>query len=201
MRDIGLLLRDYLLFFILPLWIVAGLTDYVLHRHTRIEETAGTKESILHALQLAEAGIPVVLALLLDINALLILVMLIGFVLHEITALWDLSCAARRRYVSPLEQHVHSFMEVLPLMALSFVTIMYWNQFLALFGFGQEPARFTLHPKSTPVPAGYLLPLLLSVVCLVVLPYAEELWRCLRTASSRRLRENTRQTLRPSAAA
>jgi hypothetical protein len=201
MRDIGLLLRDYLLFFILPLWIVAGLTDYVLHKHTRIEETAGTKESILHALQLAEAGVPVLMALLLDINALIILVMLIGFVLHEITALWDLRYAFRRRYVSPFEQHVHSFMEVLPLMALSFVTVMYWNQFMALFGFGPEPARFELHQKSNPIPTEYLLPLLLSVACFVVLPYAEELWRCIRTASSRRLRENTKQTLRPSEAA
>lgn len=200
MRDIGLLLREYLLFFILPLWIVAGLTDYVLHKRTRIEETAGTRESVLHALQLAEAGVPVLLALFLDINALIILLMLTGFVLHEITALWDLSYASRRRYVSPLEQHVHSFMEVLPLMALSFVTIMYWNQFTALWGFGPEPARFALHPKANPIPTGYLLPLLLSVACFVVLPYAEELWRCFRSASSRRLRENTKQALRPSAA-
>jgi hypothetical protein len=201
MRDIGLLLRDYLLLFILPLWIVAGLTDYMLHKRTRIEETAGTKESVLHAIQVGEAGVPVLLALLLDINALIILLMLIGFVLHEITALWDLNYASRRRYVSPFEQHVHSFMEVLPLMALSFVTVLYWNQFTALFGFGPEPARFELRPKPTPISTGYLLPLLLSVACFVVLPYAEELWRCVRTASSRRLRDNTKQTLRPSEAA
>lgn len=155
MRDIGVPLREYLLFFILPLWIVAGLTDYVLHKRTRIEETAGTRESVLHALQLAEAGVPVLLALFLDINALIILLMLIGFVLHEITALWDLSYASRRRYVSPLEQHVHSFMEVLPLMALSFVTIMYWNQFTALWGVGPEAPRFALHPKANPIPTGY----------------------------------------------
>jgi hypothetical protein len=55
MLEADLLLRQYLLFFILPLWMLAGLTDYVLHRRTRIEETAGIKESVLHALQLGEA--------------------------------------------------------------------------------------------------------------------------------------------------
>jgi hypothetical protein len=201
MLDAAALVRLYLLFFILPLWMLAGLTDYLLHKRTRIEETAGTTESLLHATQLAEAGIPVLLALLLDINALIILFMLIGLVLHEITALCDLSYASRRRYVSPLEQHIHSFMEVLPMMALSFVTILYWSQFTALFGFGPESARFELRPKSDPISTAYLVLLLLSVACFVVLPYAEELWRCIRAAPSRRLKENLRQPLRPSQAA
>ena len=200
MLDAGLLLRQYLLFFILPLWMLAGLTDYVLHKRTRIEETAGIKESVLHALQLGEAGLPVLAALLLEINALIILFMLIGFVLHEVTALLDVSYASSRRYVSPLEQHVHSFMEVLPLMALSFVTVMYWNQFAALFGFGPETPRFDLHPKSHPISSVYLAVLLLCIACFIVLPYTEELWRCFRAASLGR-KANVRQTLRPSRAA
>ena len=114
-----MLLRHYLLFFILPLWMAAGVTDYVLHKRAQIEENAGTKESILHALQLGEAGIPVMLALLLEVNAFTFLVMVLAFILHELTSLWDVSYASAHRYVSPLEQHVHSFMEVLPLMALS----------------------------------------------------------------------------------
>ena len=200
MLDAGLLLRQYLLFFILPLWMLAGLTDYVLHKRTRIEETAGIKESVLHALQLGEAGLPVLLALLLEINALIILFMLIGLVLHEVTALLDVSYASSRRYVSPLEQHVHSFMEVLPLMALSFVTVMYWNQFAALFGFGPETPRFDLHPKSHPISSVYLAILLLCIACFIVLPYTEELWRCFRAASRER-KDNVRRTLRPSRAA
>jgi hypothetical protein len=201
MLDAGMLLRNYLVFFILPLWMVAGLSDYLLHRRTRIEENAGTTESLLHVLQLSEVGIPVLLALLLEINALIILFMLIGLVLHEITALWDVSYASTRRHVSPLEQHVHSFLEVLPLMAVSFVTVMYWNQFVALFDFGPEAPRFELRPKSNPLPTLHLAALLMSVVCFVVLPYAEELWRCIRTDASRRPRASTKQALRPSQAA
>jgi hypothetical protein len=201
MFDAGTLLTNYLIFFILPLWMVAGLSDYLLHRRTRIEENAGTKESMLHLLQLSEVGIPVLLALLVDINAFVILIMLIGLVLHEITALWDVSYASKRRYVSPLEQHVHSFLEVLPLMAVSFVTVMYWDQFMALFGVGAETVSFALRPKANPLPTLHLVALLVSVACFVVLPYAEELWRCIRAVPSRRLRQNTKQTLRSSQAA
>jgi uncharacterized membrane protein len=127
----ALLVRYYLLYFILPLWILAGMTDYFLHKRTRIENTSGTKESILHLLQLTEAGVPVVLGLLFDINALIMAVMLGAVILHEATALWDVTYAHTRRYLGPLEQHIHSFLEVLPIMAVSFVTTLYWNQFLA----------------------------------------------------------------------
>jgi hypothetical protein len=201
MEECALLIRHYLLFFLLPLWIIAGFTDYVLHKQTRIEETAGTKESILHAVQLGEAGIPALFALLLDINALIIVIMLTGLLLHEITAIVDVSYASRRRYVSPFEHHVHSFMEILPLIAVSLVTTLYWNQFVALFGIGSDRPRFELHPKAQPISTAYLLVLLTCIACFIVLPYAEELWRCLRAAPSRRLRENTKHTLRPSQAA
>jgi hypothetical protein len=181
--------------------MAAGLTDYVLHKRAQIEDNAGTKESILHALQLGEAGIPVVLALLLEINALIFLVMVLAFILHELTSLWDVSYASAHRDVSPLEQHVHSFMEVLPLMALSFVTILYWNQFVALIGLGPEPPQFELRPKSNPLSTGYLVGLFLCIMLFVVLPYGEELWRCLRASRSRHIRDNTKQTFRQSQAA
>src|SRR3569832_2113207 len=63
---------------------------------------------------------------------------------HEATAVWDVSYAIKRRYVSPLEQHVHSFLEMTPLMAGIVVSIQHWGQLLALFGLGPEAARFAL---------------------------------------------------------
>jgi hypothetical protein len=189
--DPAVLVTGYLMYFILPLWIAAGISDYLLHRRTQIEYTSGTKESLLHLLQLSEAGLPVLLGLLLDINALVILIMLVGLVAHEATALWDLKYAVTRRYVAPLEQHVHSFLELLPLMGVSFVTILYWDQFLALFGLGQGPARFELRLKDPPLPLGYLLALFSAIVVCIVLPFAEELWRCL-TISRRRAEQPNR---------
>ena len=177
----ALLVRYYLLYFILPLWILAGMTDYFLPKRTRIENTSGTKESILHLLQLTEAGVPVVLGLLFDINALIMAVMLGAVVLHEATALWDVTYAHTRRYLGPLEQHIHSFLEVLPIMAVSFVTILYWNQLLALVGVGTEAPRFELRTKTDPLPTAYLIALFSSIAIFIVLPYGEELWRCLRT--------------------
>jgi hypothetical protein len=186
MFDPASLIRYYLLFFILPLWIAAGMTDYVLHRRTHIENTSGTKESLLHALQLGEAGIPVLMGLLLDINALVLLMMLAALLAHEATALWDVHVAIHRRYVGVFEQHVHSFLELLPLMGVSFVTILYWDQFLALFGLSSEPARFELRAKSTPLSFVYLVGSFSAVGLLIVLPYGEELWRCMSAARQRR---------------
>lgn len=201
MIDTVALIRQYLLYFVLPLWMLVGLIDYMLHKRSRIEDNAGTKESMLHLLQLAEAGVPVVFGLVFEINALVLLVMVIGLVLHQITALWDVSYAQSLRYISPLEQHVHSFMEILPIMALGFVTVMYWDQFVTLFGFGTQPARFGLHWKSDPLPAGYLISLFAAIGVFVVLPYAEELRRCLRASASRRLRQNMKQPAQPQRAA
>ncbi len=196
MADPALLVRQYLLYLIIPLWLVVGLADYFLHRRTKIEENAGTKESVLHALQLGEAGIPVLLGLLFDINALVIAVMLVALVVHEATALWDVTYAHTRRYIGPLEQHLHSFLEVLPIMAVSFVTILYWNQFAALFGWGPEEPRFEFRAKADPVPTGYLVALFSFIAVFIVLPYGEELWRCIRAA---RYRREARKSLNPAA--
>jgi hypothetical protein len=58
-------LREMLMYFVLPLWLAAGFADYLCHRAAHIEKTSGWKESILHLLQFAETAIPVLAALLL----------------------------------------------------------------------------------------------------------------------------------------
>jgi hypothetical protein len=192
MSDPAMLVRNYLLYVVLPLWVLAGVADYMMHRRTQIEYTSGAKESALHALQLSEAGVPVMMGLIFDVNALVILVMIAALVLHEATALWDLSYTTGRRYISPFEQHVHSFLEILPLMAVSFVAILYWNQFLALWGMGSEAARWELRWKPDPLPPAYLATLLGAVGLFIVLPFGEELWRCLRVARRRPERHKDR---------
>ncbi len=189
MMDPALLVRSYLLYLILPLWVLAGLTDYFLHRQSRIEENSGTKESVLHLLQLGEAGIPVLVALIFEINALVIAIMLFALIVHEATALWDVYYAHTRRYISPWEQHVHSFLEVLPIMAVSFVTVLYWNQFLALFGLGTEAPRLVVESKANPLPFAYLVGLCGSIALFIIVPYGEELWRCVSTARHGRIRQ------------
>lgn len=109
-----------LMYFVLSLWLAAGFADYLCHRASSIETTSGGKESLLHLLQFGEMAIPVLAAIFLEINALIILIMIVCLILHEATAIWDVSYAYGRREITPTEQHVHSFLEMLPLMGTAY---------------------------------------------------------------------------------
>jgi hypothetical protein len=105
------------------LWVLAGSLDYICHRRTKIETTSGPTESIIHTLMMTEAGIPMLLGLYLEVNAGVILLMIAAFFAHAGTAIWDVAYVVERRKVTPNEQHVHSFLEVLPFCAVSFVIV------------------------------------------------------------------------------
>lgn len=169
-----------LMYFVLPLWLLAGFADYLCHRASDIEHTSGAKESLLHLLLFAEMGVPVLAAIFLEINALIIAVMIVCFLLHEATSLWDVSYAAKLRNITPIEQHVHSLLEMLPLMGLLLIIVTHWGQFLALLGLGTEPASFALAFKRNPLPWPYVLTVLAAVALFEVLPFVEELIRGLR---------------------
>lgn len=173
-------LRRYLLYFIMPLWMGAGLLDWYYHRRTKIEKTAGTHESAIHALMMSEAGLPIMLGLFLEVNSLLLAIMIAAFFIHEATAYWDVAYAEGRREVTPNEQHTHSFLEVLPFMAVSFMICLHWGQFQALVGKGKETARFEFRSKKDPLPRRAVRIILGLVILTVVIPYAEEFWRCYR---------------------
>jgi ABC-type spermidine/putrescine transport system permease subunit I len=168
------------MYFVLPLWLAAGFADYLCHRAASIETTSGWKESLLHLLQLGEMAIPTFAAIFLEINALVIATMIICLIAHEATAIWDVSYAYRRREVTPTEQHVHSFLEMLPLMGLLIIVTLHWQQFLSLFGLGQETADFTLRLRQPPLPWLYVSTILSLVVLFEILPYLEELVRGIR---------------------
>ena len=172
-----------LMYFVLPLWFCAGLADWACHRATDLEHTTGAKESLIHLLMFAEVGIPLVMVLVLEVNALIIAVMIAAFLLHEATALWDVSYAVEHREVRPIEQHVHSFLEMVPLMALLLVVVRHWDQFLALVGLGSEPARFVLEWKVRPLPVAYLAMVLAGAFVLEFVPYLQELRRALRAGA------------------
>ena len=173
--------QSVLMYFVLPLWLAAGFADYLCHRATSIETTSGYKESLLHLLQFAEMAVPTLAAIFLEINALIILVMLISLVLHQLTAMWDVRYAYHRREVTPTEQHVHSVLEMLPLAALLIVVLLHWPQFLALFGTGSESADFAIRLKAEPLPWLYVTVMLTLVLVFEVLPYLEEFARGLRS--------------------
>lgn len=170
---------------VFPLWLGAGLADWYLHRRTRIEQTAGPRESLIHHLMFAETGVPVLLGLFCEVNAGVLATAYGSAGLHSLTALWDQYYAEPRRQVSPLEQHIHSYLEVSPIIAAFLLTGMHWDQARALIGRDQRRPRFTIRLKRRDPLSGRARVLLLAAVGLFgVLPYAEELYRCWRTRPS-----------------
>jgi hypothetical protein len=59
--------RKFLLGFVLPLWLAAGIADRLCHRKADIEHTAGAPESAMHLLMLSEAAVPVLAGLFFDV--------------------------------------------------------------------------------------------------------------------------------------
>lgn len=176
-----------LLYFILPLWLAAGFADYLCHRASNIETTSGYKESLLHLLMFLEVGVPLLAAIFFEINALVLAIMIAGFIAHQLTSLWDTSFADDKRRVTPVEQHVHSFLELLPLAGMLIVIILHWPHFLSLWGVGNETARFRVVMKPDPLPWEYVTAFLAGVLLFEVLPYLEELVRGVRSRKRRRI--------------
>jgi hypothetical protein len=137
-------------------------------------------------------AIPTVAAIFLEINALVILVMIVCLVLHEATAIWDVRYAYETRKVSPVEQHIHSVLEILPLAALLMIVAVHWGQFLALFSFGTEAADFGVRVKEPPLPVSYIATVLTLILLFDVLPYLEELARGILHRRRARLEANSR---------
>ena len=68
-----------LLYFIIPLWFLAGFADWLCHRATDIEHTTGVKESLLHLLMFTEIAVPLLACLFLEVNAAIFLLMILAF--------------------------------------------------------------------------------------------------------------------------
>jgi len=179
------------MYFVLPLWLVAGFADYLCHRASHIATTSGPKESLIHLLMLTEIGIAVTAAMTFEIDAAIIVLMIIVWAAHEATAVWDVTFAHHKREVTPIEQWVHGYLGVLPLLSLLIVVVLHWSQFLALFRLGTEAPRFDIVWKDPPLPWGYVLPIISATVLFEVLPYVEELARGVRARLRPRRAEPT----------
>lgn len=187
MQDTYETTRTYIAYFALPLWMLMGFGDYLCHRATQIERTSGIKESLLHVLMLLEMGVPVLLCLYFEVTALVLVLMILVFLIHEATALWDIAFAQDKRDIWLIETHIHSYLGVLPFMMGSIVICLNWDQFLALFGQSIESARWELIWRSRPFSLQYHLVMNALLAALLVGPYAEEVWRCYRARKLPRL--------------
>ena len=187
------LLQELLIYAVMPLWLLAGFGDWLLHRWQRIEERVGWREPALHLLMVGEIATGLAAALLLQITA-AVLVLLLGVAIaHEVTVWRDLSYAAARRRIAVPEQWVHALQIVIPWAALATLAVIHRDQLGAIVGSGR--ADWSLRLKDAPLPLEQVLAILVGGTVLVGIPILEELWRGVR-ASRRRAAHAPDQTVR-----
>ena len=108
------------------------------------------RESVIHLLMMAEVGVPITLALICEINPLVLTIILGSIAAHEATALWDVRTAEESgREVTPLEQHIHSFLESLPFMGSSALACLRWKDVQELLRGERKDDAWRLKPGAS----------------------------------------------------
>src|SRR6478735_11743525 len=146
--------RLVLMYVVFPVWVAAGLADWACHRRTRIESTSGIRENFFHWLLLAEIGVAMLAVALLEVNAAILLLVFACFLAHELTTWIELQFVSPLREVTPTEQMIHSFLEMLPLLSLALLAVGHWGQVLSLLD--ESMPDFGLRFKDEPWPSAYL---------------------------------------------
>lgn len=174
------LVEGLLMGVVAPLWLFIGWLDCACHRRLGIEHTSGTRESVLHLVMLAELGIGVAAALLLEPNAASFAVMGASCLAHEGTVWLDLAYASTRRQIPWFEQWVHGIQQALPWVAFVALMMLHPAAALSLFGLGDAVPDWRLLPRERPLPPLAVGAFVAAAVVCVGLPYAAEYRRCRR---------------------
>jgi hypothetical protein len=174
------LLQELLIYAVIPLWLLAGFSDWLLHRWQRIEERVGWREPALHLLMVGEIAVGLAAALLLQITAAVLVLMLGVAIAHELTVWRDLSYAAAHRRISVPEQWVHALQIVIPWVALATLAVIHRDQIGAIVR--SVNADWSLRLKEAPLPLEQVLAIFCGGALLVGIPILEELWRGVRAS-------------------
>jgi hypothetical protein len=128
-------------------------------------------------LQYAQIVIGVALPLFFTVTTLVLALVIAMALAHLATGYWDVAYTDGRRYISPPEQHVHSYMEVLPLVATALLVVLHWPAFVAIFD--GTAASWAIHLRPQMAPAG-VIAYVASGLVLAGAAIAEEYVRCIR---------------------
>ena len=107
-------------------WLLAVSADFLCHRRTNLAHTSGLPESFLHLVQLALIGCGVVLALLFEMSQAVAAAMTALVAAHAVAGYIDTRCAYGRRDILPIEQHLHSVLDMAPAFALVAMVAATW---------------------------------------------------------------------------
>lgn len=151
-------------------WLAAGFLDFAQHRRTDLPHTSGLRESSMHALQLGLLGGGVLAWLAFAPGPGLLAVLAALVVAHAVAGYVDTRTAFGRRTITPLEQHLHSVLDMAPWIALGAIVLVQ--------GGADRAAGWAL--RREPAPAPLWLALLLPPLALCVLPWLHEFRAALR---------------------
>ena len=128
-----------------------------MHRCTRIERASGLRESAIHTLMMTEISVSLLLTFLCEVNRLLLGISTAAAEVHEATASSDVRAAVDGgREVRPAEQHIHSFLESLPFMAMSALLCLHWDQIADVWQGRPRSSAWRLRLRRRRLPAGHL---------------------------------------------
>lgn len=165
-------------------WLLAGTADFLCHWRTDLPHTSGVAESTTHLVELALLGAAVVVWLVFDITALTVMLMFALVIAHAVVGYIDTRIAfARRRVILPVEQHVHSVLDMAPIVALVWVVVSTWPA--AIDG------DWELRLRAPALPFAAWAVALLPPVVLCIVPAVGEFsvaWRTRRFVASDRVR-------------
>jgi hypothetical protein len=176
--DLRALLVGFMVWVLYPIWLLAGALDYLCHRRTDIERTSGPAESWLHLAQFLCLASALTLALAFELSAVVWLLMVAIVLMHSVLSYFDVAYTDGRRRISPLEQQIHGYMEVIPLVVVGLI---------GLAGLGRIGASDALQLSMSPLTSEQWF-LFGSFVVLAGVPVLEELLRTLRVRPSRHAR-------------
>jgi len=129
-----------------------------------------------------QVGVPMFMIIYLEMTVLVLMLCLGFFIWHEITAHRDLVYAEGQRKITVWEQHLHGYLGTIPFFLLTLVIAYNWPIFLDLVQF-KWAGSMSIGFRDDPVgPDNYMKWYASFMLIWAVVPYTEELIRCLRYA-------------------
>lgn len=157
-------------------WLTAGFGDFLCHRRTDLPHTSGVAESATHLLQLALLGAAIVLGLAFAPGRSILCLIVVLVVAHALVGYWDTRIAFKhRRVILPIEQHIHSILDMAPWIAFGWLAADAWGVV--------ANGDWQLRMRQPMPPVALWIAVLLPAVLLCVAPAASE-FRAARAARS-----------------
>ncbi len=179
-NDTEVLILNFILFVILPLWGLSGLFDWWCHKKSDIEKTSGLKESLIHALMGAQIGIAFILGIFFELTVLTYLIMFVCLVMHEVVAHWDVRYSQPKRNITIWEMHAHNYLGTIPLYLFALISVLGWEVVTKTLSLSWSDS-FAFRFRDTPIGGAryyVIYGIFISLVC--VFPYVSEVLRCWR---------------------